>query len=125
MVYVADSQSDTTDNPGFTQGIRIGSAKDGKVTAFIPMSSAELGAPEGVGVDDMGNVYGGWVTKMNMRRFVTVTRIPFAPPMTLGNMRGQGVRGLAVHPQHSAAITLCSALTNTPTKSRSGPSGCG
>ena len=46
MVYVADSQSDTTDNPGFTQGIRIGSAKDGKVTAFIPMSSAELGAPK-------------------------------------------------------------------------------
>jgi DNA-binding beta-propeller fold protein YncE len=70
MVYVADSQSDATDNPGFTQGIRIGSAKDGKVIAFIPMSSAELGAPEGVGVDDMGNIYGGWVAKMNMRRFV-------------------------------------------------------
>jgi hypothetical protein len=70
MVYVADSQSDATDNPGFARGIRIGSAKDGKVTTFIPLSSEELGAPEGVGVDDMGNVYGGWIAKMNMRRFV-------------------------------------------------------
>ena len=34
IVYVADSQSGPIDNPGFTQGIRIGSVKDGKVTAF-------------------------------------------------------------------------------------------
>ena len=52
------------------QGIRIGGAKDGKVTAFIPMPSAEVGAPEGVGVDDAGNVYGGWVAKRAVRRFV-------------------------------------------------------
>jgi len=43
--------------PGFKQGIKIGSAKDGSVTAFIPEPSAEVGAPEGVGVDDAGNVY--------------------------------------------------------------------
>jgi sugar lactone lactonase YvrE len=70
MIYVADSQSDSTTNPGFRQGVRIGSAKDGKVTAFIPEPSAETGAPEGVGVDDEGNVYGGWVAKMALRRFV-------------------------------------------------------
>ena len=70
MIYVADSQSDPTNNPGFTQGIRIGSAQDGKVSAFIPMPSAETGAPEGVGIDNVGNVYGGWVAKMNVRRFV-------------------------------------------------------
>jgi sugar lactone lactonase YvrE len=70
MIYVADSQSDSTSNPGFMQGIRIGGAKDGKVTTFIPMPSAEVGAPEGVGVDDTGNVYGGWVAKMAVRRFV-------------------------------------------------------
>jgi DNA-binding beta-propeller fold protein YncE len=70
VIYVADSQSDSTNNPGFTQGIRIGSAKDGKVIAFIPTPSAETGAPEGVGVDDAGNVYGGWVAKMAVRRFV-------------------------------------------------------
>ena len=35
MLYVADSQSGPEENPGFKQGIRVGSAKDGKVTAFI------------------------------------------------------------------------------------------
>jgi DNA-binding beta-propeller fold protein YncE len=70
MIYVADSQSDEKTNPGFKQGIRIGSAKDGKVTAFIPATSPETGSPEGVGVDDVGNVYGGWVAKMAVRKFV-------------------------------------------------------
>jgi sugar lactone lactonase YvrE len=70
MIYVADSQSSPTNNPGFKQGIRIGSAKDGKVTAFIPQLSAEAGAPEGVGVDDAGNVYAGWVEKKAVRKFV-------------------------------------------------------
>src|SRR5215813_4448427 len=70
VIYVADSQSNPTNNPGFKQGVRIGSAKDGKVTAFIPEPSAEVGAPEGVGVDDAGNVYGGYTAKMTVRRFV-------------------------------------------------------
>jgi DNA-binding beta-propeller fold protein YncE len=70
MIYVADSQSDEKTNPGFKQGIRIGSVKDGKVTAFIPATSPETGSPEGVGVDDAGNVYGGWVAKMAVRKFV-------------------------------------------------------
>jgi sugar lactone lactonase YvrE len=70
VLYVADSQSTEKTNPGFGQGIRIGSAKDGKVTAFIPEASAEAQAPEGVGVDDAGNVYGGWTGKMAVRRFV-------------------------------------------------------
>src|SRR5258708_6498108 len=68
MIYVADSQSDEKTNPGFKQGIRIGSVKDGKVTAYIPPSTGEE-APEGVGVDDAGNVYGGWTAKMSVRRF--------------------------------------------------------
>jgi hypothetical protein len=50
--------------------MRIGSVKDGKVTAFIPEPSAETGAAEGIGVDEAGNVYGGWVAKMAVRRFV-------------------------------------------------------
>jgi DNA-binding beta-propeller fold protein YncE len=70
MIYVADSQSNATSNPGFKQGVRIGSVKDGKVTAFIPELSAEAGAPEGVGVDDAGDVYGGWVDKKTVRRFM-------------------------------------------------------
>jgi hypothetical protein len=70
MIYVADSQSDAKTNPGFKQGIRVGNAKDGAVAAFIPQSSPEAGSPEGVGVDDAGNVYGGWVAKMAVRRYV-------------------------------------------------------
>jgi NHL repeat len=70
MIYVADSQSDEKTNPGFKQGIRVGSVKDGTVTAFIPATSPETGSPEGVGVDDAGNVYGGWVAKMAVRKFV-------------------------------------------------------
>ena len=63
------SQSSEKTNPGFKQGIRIGSAKDGKVTAFIP-ETKELGALEGVAVDDAGIVYGGFTNSMNLRRFV-------------------------------------------------------
>jgi sugar lactone lactonase YvrE len=70
MIYAADSQSTPSNNPGFKQGIRIGSVKDGKVTAFIPEPSAEAGAPEGVGVDDAGNIYAGWTAKMAVRRYV-------------------------------------------------------
>jgi DNA-binding beta-propeller fold protein YncE len=56
MVYVADSQSNKTTNPGFARGIYIGSAKDGKVTAFIPYTD--------------GSVYVGDVTGMKLRKFV-------------------------------------------------------
>jgi ABC-type glycerol-3-phosphate transport system substrate-binding protein len=35
-LYVSDSQSNSTVNPGYTRGITIGSAKDGSITAFIP-----------------------------------------------------------------------------------------
>jgi len=68
MIYVADSQSDDKTNQGFKQGIRIGSVKDGKVTAFISQLPGEDGA-EGVGVDAAGNVYGGWTGKMILRKF--------------------------------------------------------
>jgi DNA-binding beta-propeller fold protein YncE len=70
IIYAADSQSNSTNNPGFKPGIRIGSVKDGKVTAFIPEPSAEVGGAEGVGVDDAGNVYAGWTAKMDLRRYV-------------------------------------------------------
>jgi len=69
VIYVTDDQSNQNNNPGFKTGIRIGSAKDGKVTAFIPTPNAEIATPEGVGVDDAGNVYGGWTGKMAVRRW--------------------------------------------------------
>ena len=70
MMYVADSQSDKARNPGFQRGVRIGSVKDGKVTAFIPQPSAELGTGEGVTADDQGNVFQGYNSKRTVRRFV-------------------------------------------------------
>jgi sugar lactone lactonase YvrE len=72
VLYVADSQSSEKTNPGFQQGIRIGSAKDGKVTAFIP-ETKELGALEGVAADSQGIIYGGYTNSMNLRRFVKVS----------------------------------------------------
>jgi DNA-binding beta-propeller fold protein YncE len=68
-IYVADSQSDAKLNPGYEQGIRIGSAKDGHVTAFIKETKL-LGSLEGVGVDEAGNVYGGYTGAMTFKRFV-------------------------------------------------------
>jgi DNA-binding beta-propeller fold protein YncE len=70
IIYVADSQSNAERNPGFKMGIRIGSVKDGKVTAFIPEGGAEIGAPESVAVAADGSVYGGYTNKMVIRRFV-------------------------------------------------------
>ena len=69
VIYVADSQSDEKRNPGFKQGIRIGSAKDGKITAFIP-DAETTNALEGTAADPQGNVYAGFTGKQNFKRFV-------------------------------------------------------
>src|SRR5215475_11092377 len=68
ILYVADSQSSDKTNPGFKQGIRVGSAKDGKVSGFIE-ESKYLGALEGVGVDDDGNVYAGYTNAQRLEKF--------------------------------------------------------
>jgi len=76
-IYVADSESgpDTGAHelPGIRKGIRIGSAKDGRVTAFIedmePTAPDHSGA-EGVGVDAQGNVYGAVVRRQMLERHV-------------------------------------------------------
>jgi DNA-binding beta-propeller fold protein YncE len=70
VLYVADTQSDEQRNLGFRRGVRIGSVKDGRVTAFIPEPSAELGTGEGVAADDQGNVFQGYNSKRTVRRFV-------------------------------------------------------
>ncbi len=69
IIYVSDSQSTDKVNPGFGQGIRVGTVKDGKVVAYIP-ETKELGALEGVAADDTGNIYAGYTQTMNLRRFV-------------------------------------------------------
>ena len=70
MIYVNDTQSTDKTNPGFQKGIRIGSVKDGKVTAFIPQMDPTIGAPEGLTVDDEGIIYASYPSKSAVRRFV-------------------------------------------------------
>lgn len=67
-LYCADSTSNDELNPGFQKGIRIGSAKDGKVIAFIPDPDPE-GSQEGVAVDAQGNVYGALSNKQAVKRY--------------------------------------------------------
>ena len=69
ILYVGDSQSDEKTNPPFKQGIRIGSVKDGKVTAFIPSIDPKVAMPEGVAADKDGNVFGGFATGMDFKKF--------------------------------------------------------
>ena len=76
-IYVADSESgpDTgaRELPGIKKGIRIGSARDGSVSAFIEdMESTrdDHSGAEGVGVDSAGNVYGAVVRRQMLERHV-------------------------------------------------------
>ncbi len=75
ILYSADSESNTRRNPGWKRGIRIGSAKDGWVTAFIPDpepdpdNSGTSGA-EGVAADASGNVFGAEVNPRGLRKYV-------------------------------------------------------
>ena len=71
-ILVADSQSDQKVNPGFQKGIRIGSARDGKVTMLIPVPGPQdkpVMTTEGVAVDARGNVYGAEANSNNLRRY--------------------------------------------------------
>ena len=67
-----DSQSDETTNPGVKRGIRIGSAKDGSVKAFIPDTSPnpQIALAEGVSSDAKGDIYAAGVSSMGLHKFV-------------------------------------------------------
>jgi DNA-binding beta-propeller fold protein YncE len=76
MLYSADSESGSV-NPAhkaWVRGIRVGSVKDGKVTAFIPDPQKELMqgtlAAEGVAVDHQGNIYGAEVGPRQVVKYV-------------------------------------------------------
>ncbi len=76
-IYVADSESgpDTgaRELTGIRKGIRIGSARDGRVTAFIEDLESTRGdhsGAEGVGVDAQGHVYGAVVRRQMLERHV-------------------------------------------------------
>jgi sugar lactone lactonase YvrE len=74
-IYVTDSESGPNTGarelPGIKKGIRIGSARDGTVTAFIEdmeSTTADHSGAEGVGVDARGNVYGAVVRRQMLER---------------------------------------------------------
>jgi hypothetical protein len=73
MLYGADSESSATSNPGWKRGMRIGSAKDGKVLYFIPdpeQKPTGTSAAEGVAVDAAGNIYGAEVGPRAVKKYV-------------------------------------------------------
>ena len=77
QIYVADSESDDVQNPGWEMGIRIGDARTGWVNAFIlypwgdPRVTPGNGA-EFVAVDKDGNVYGGEPSPKRLQKYVRV-----------------------------------------------------
>ncbi|WP_313668529.1 peptidyl-alpha-hydroxyglycine alpha-amidating lyase family protein [Sandarakinorhabdus sp.] len=81
IMYSGDSESRRPVgygyNPGWQRGIRIGSVKDGKVTAFIPDpdpnpdGGATSGA-EGLWVDKAGVIYGAQVKERTVARHIRV-----------------------------------------------------
>ena len=75
VLYVADSESESVakNHDGWKRGIRIGSARDGVVAAFIPdpvEKTTGTSAAEGVAADAMGNVYGAEVGPKRVMKYV-------------------------------------------------------
>src|ERR1700676_894758 len=74
MMYVADSESNDANHAGWKRGMRIGSAKDGSVTAFIPdpqqPAPRNTSAAEGVAVDPKGVIYGAEVGPKDLKKYV-------------------------------------------------------
>lgn len=75
MIYVADSESESVsrNHDGWKRGIRVGSARDGSVTAFIPdpvEKTTGTSAAEGVAADAMGNIYGAEVGPKRLMKYV-------------------------------------------------------
>ena len=77
-IYVTDSESGSVarNHDGWKRGIRIGSARDGSIVAFIPDPDARnrpdvgTSAAEGVAADPQGNVYGAEVGPRAVKKYV-------------------------------------------------------
>jgi DNA-binding beta-propeller fold protein YncE len=75
VIYVADSESGSVSptRKDWMRGIRIGSAKDGKLWAFIPdpdTTQRSTSSAEGVAADARGNIYGAEVGQRALKRYV-------------------------------------------------------
>jgi DNA-binding beta-propeller fold protein YncE len=77
QIFVADSESDDIENPGWEMGIRIGNVETGWVTDFViypwgdPRDRAGNGA-EFVAVDRDGNMYGGEPRPRKLQKYMKV-----------------------------------------------------
>jgi DNA-binding beta-propeller fold protein YncE len=75
-LYVSDSQSNSTVNPGYLRGITVGSAKDGSLAAFIPdpdLAQADvnrISGASGIVADDKGTIYAADVGPHRLRKYV-------------------------------------------------------
>ena len=77
-LYVTDSESEDapakdTNNPGCKRGMRIGSAKTGKVDYYIPpppVSDPKFPPPEGIAADSHGTIYAAAVQAKTVYKYV-------------------------------------------------------
>ena len=70
---MADSESGPQRHPGWLEGIRIGSLRDGKATAFVPpheTASADGAMGEGIAIDAAGNLYTAEATVRGVTKYV-------------------------------------------------------
>ncbi len=73
VMYVADGMSGAQWNPGWERGIRIGDAKTGWITAFIPDYEVPTGSGiEFLAADSEGNIYAGQVGRQRFEKYVRV-----------------------------------------------------
>lgn len=78
-IYVADSESDNIQNPGWEMGIRIGDAHLGWVHYFILLPTGDpriktTNGAEFVAVDKYGNLYGGEPGPRKLQKYVRVRK---------------------------------------------------
>jgi streptogramin lyase len=83
VLYVADSESGSVapDHGGWRRGIRVGSAKTGSLTAFIPDPNTDpnykgTSAAEGVAADGKGVIYGAEVGPKDLKKYISGREIP-------------------------------------------------
>ena len=75
-LYVSDSHSNSTVNPGYTRGITVGSAKDGSIKYFIPdpdLAQADvnrISGASGIVADAKGTIYAADVGPHKLRKYV-------------------------------------------------------
>jgi streptogramin lyase len=70
VIYVSEIGANPDRGAGWREGIRIGSAETGTVTAFIP--DDEGSSQEGVTADVDGNIYSSYTAGMKLERYVRV-----------------------------------------------------